>query len=225
MIPPNSKDRIFPIWKPQMMTSTDVVRKIKNKFDLNKVGHCGTLDPFAEGVLIVLSGNKTTESGEYMASLKTYRTTIVFGKETDTLDRLGEVIKIDNSNNNFNVVNINKVLRKFIGKIKQRPPAFSAKKINGVRLYKFARKDIFIHLKPVDIEVKNIQFISFSEGELTIDVECHKGTYIRQLGSDIARELGTIGYLKTLTRTNLGSFNFKNTFQLEDIEDWKYIHQ
>ena len=103
MITPSSKDRIFPVWKPQMMTSTDVVRKIKNKFDLNKVGHCGTLDPFAEGVLIVLSGNKTAEAEQYMESLKTYRTTIVFGKETDTLDRLGEVIKIDNSNNNFNV--------------------------------------------------------------------------------------------------------------------------
>ena len=223
-MPPSSKDRIFPIWKPQMMTSTDVVRKIKSKFDLNKVGHCGTLDPFADGVLIVLSGNKTTESEEYMASLKTYRTTIVFGKETDTLDRLGEVIKIDNSDNNFNISDINKVLSSFIGKIKQRPPAFSAKKINGVRLYKFARKDIFIHLKPVDIEVKNIRFISFSKGELTIDVECHKGTYIRQLGSDIARALGTVGYLKRLTRTNLGSFNLNNTFQLEDIEDWKYTH-
>ena len=86
MIPPSSKDRIFPIWKPQMMTSTDVVRKIKNKFDLNKVGHCGTLDPFAEGVLIVLSGNKTVESEQYMKSIKTYRTTIIFGEETSLED-------------------------------------------------------------------------------------------------------------------------------------------
>ena len=216
----DSKDRIFPVWKPQMMTSTDVVRKIKNKFDLNKVGHCGTLDPFAEGVLIIVSGNKTTKSEQYMKSIKTYRTTIVFGKETDTLDRLGEVIKLDNNNNNFTVSNINKVLNKFIGKIKQRPPAFSAKKINGIRLYKFARKDIFIRLKPIDIEIEDIRFISFSDGKLTIDVKCHKGTYIRQLGSDIAKALGTIGYLETLTRTNLGSFNLNNTFQLEDIEDW-----
>ena len=225
MTPSNSQDAIIPIWKPQMITSTDIVRKVKSQFDFDKVGHCGTLDPFAEGVLVILSGNKTSKSDHYMNSVKTYRTTIVFGRETDTLDRLGEIIRVDDSSNSFTEDDIRSVLIEFIGKIYQRPPSFSAKKINGVRLYKFARKDIFIHLKPVLIEIEAIKFISFRDNELTIEVTCHKGTYIRQLGSDIARKLGTFGYLKDLTRTSLGDFNLDNSFQLEDIEDWKFIHQ
>ena len=219
----NSKDVIFPIWKPQMLTSTDVVRKIKSRFNLSKVGHCGTLDPFAEGVLIVLSGNKTLESDKYMNTVKTYRATIVFGEETDTLDILGKTIRVKALENKFSDQDIKKILKEFKGKIKQRPPAFSAKKINGVRLYKFARKDIFIHLKPVSILIDEIDFISFNKNELTIDVKCQKGTYIRQLANDIAKKMDTLGYLKSLTRTSIGNYNFKNTFQLEDIDNWKFV--
>ena len=113
MIIYNLQDSIFPVWKPPMITSTDVVRKIKYKFDLRKVGHCGTLDPFAEGVLIVLSGNKTQTSEEYMKSVKTYITTIIFGEETDTLDILGNIIRKDSANNkNFSIKDIQKVLEK-----------------------------------------------------------------------------------------------------------------
>ena len=219
----DSKDAIFPIWKPQMITSTDVVRKVKSRFNLSKVGHCGTLDPFAEGVLIVLSGNKTLESNKYMNTVKTYRATIVLGRETDTLDVLGETIRVKALEDRFSNQDIEKVLTEFKGEIKQRPPAFSAKKINGVRLYKFARKDIFIHLKPVSILIDEIDFISFNGHELVIDVKCHKGTYIRQLGNDIAKKMGTLGYLKSLTRTSIGNYNFKNTFQLEDIDNWKFV--
>lgn len=219
----DSKDAIFPIWKPQMITSTDVVRKVKSRFNLSKVGHCGTLDPFAEGVLIILSGNKTLESSKYMNTVKTYRATIVLGTETDTLDVLGKTIRVKALENRFSNQDIEKVLTEFKGEIKQRPPAFSAKKINGVRLYKFARKDIFIHLKPVSILIDEIDFISFNGRELVIDVKCHKGTYIRQLGNDIAKKMGTLGHLKSLTRTSIGNYNFKNTFQLEDIDNWKFV--
>lgn len=222
MITADSKDMIFPVWKPQMMTSTDVVRKIKKKFHLDKVGHCGTLDPFAEGILIILSGSKTSDSDKYMDSIKTYITTIVLGEQTDTLDRLGKIIRF-NYDSDFSEKDVKNILKKFIGKIKQRPPVFSAKKINGVRLYKFARKDVFVHLKPVIVNVEKIDFISLEGNELTIKVRCHKGTYIRQLGSDIAKALGTVGYLKSLTRTRIGDFNLENSFQLEDMEDWKSI--
>lgn len=222
MITADSKDMIFPVWKPQMMTSTDVVRKIKKKFHLDKVGHCGTLDPFAEGILIILSGSKTSDSDKYMDSIKTYITTIVLGEQTDTLDRLGKIIRF-NYDSDFSEKDVKNILKKFIGKIKQRPPVFSAKKINGVRLYKFARKDVFVHLKPVIVNIEKIDFISLEGNELTIKVRCHKGTYIRQLGSDIARALGTVGYLKSLTRTRIGDFNLENSFQLEDMEDWKSI--
>ena len=224
MTTPSIQNSIFPIWKPQMITSTDVVRKIKNKFDLKKVGHCGTLDPFAEGVLIILSGDKTRSSEEYMKSIKTYRAIVTFGEETDTLDVLGEVIKRDSTSKKEITINdVEKVLPNFIGKIEQRPPAFSAKKINGVRLYKLARMDVFVHLKPVLVEIEEIKIISMLQNQLTIDIKCQKGTYIRQLGSDIAKSLGTLGYLNSLIRTSVGEFNLKNTLSLEDIEDWKYI--
>ena len=188
------QNTIFSVWKPKMITSTDVVRKIKNKFSLAKVGHCGTLDPFAEGVLIIVSGNKTTESEKYMSSIKTYLTTIVLGEKTDTLDNLGSIIqKKTVDKKNLKKDRVRKVLNNFIGIIYQRPPSYSAKKINGVRLYKLARKDVFVHLKPVQIEILKIELISIIGNELSIKVKCHKGTYIRQLGNDIAESLGTVG--------------------------------
>ena len=206
-----NQNNIFPVWKPRSLSSGEVVKTIKSKLNLKKVGHCGTLDPFAEGLLIVVSGTETSNSDKYMADIKTYRTIVSLGGETDTLDNTGEVIrkaevKPENYSNDF----IKKVLGSFVGKIKQRPPAFSAKKINGVRLYKLARQDVFVHLKPVEITIESIKFISFKDNELTIEIVCHKGTYIRQLGRDIARAMGTAGHLKSLVRTEVGVFNFEN---------------
>jgi len=217
------QDSVLPVWKPQMETSGDVVKKIKNQFDLKKVGHCGTLDPFAEGVLIIVSGDKTKSADKLMNSIKVYETTIVLGAETDTLDIDGNIIKKDVSPFRIEKKKIEAVIPKFIGKIKQRPPAFSAKKINGVRLYKLARTDVFVSLKPVDILIEDIEIISLVNNELTIKVTCHKGTYIRKLGSDIAKSLGSFGYLKSLKRTRVGQFNSKNTLSLEDIAIWKDI--
>ena len=218
-----NQNNIFPVWKPQALSSGDVVKIIKSKLKLKKVGHCGTLDPFAEGLLIVVSGSETSNSEKYMSDIKTYRTVISLGTETDTLDNTGQVIRKgrlcpDKYTDDF----IRGILTLFAGKIKQRPPAFSAKKINGVRLYKLARKDVFVHLKPVEIFIDKIEFISFKKNELTIEVVCQKGTYIRQLGCDIAKAMGTSGHLKSLVRTEVGAFNFENSMDLEDIENWKY---
>ena len=159
----NCQDHVFPIWKPEMITSSEVVRQIKNKYKLNKVGHCGTLDPFAEGVLIVVSGKETHSFEKHVSSIKTYHATIVFGEKTDTLDRLGSVIFKDDKIEEFDRNKIEKTLKKFIGSVKQRPPAFSAKRINGIRLYKLARKDIFVHLKPVDIYIDDIRLIQIKK--------------------------------------------------------------
>ena len=204
-----------------MVTSSEVVRRIKSKFKLDKVGHCGTLDPFAEGVLLIVTGCKTSESNKYMDSAKSYRATISLGKQTDTLDHLGEVIKIQND---FvgppSETEIKKILTQFNGRVMQRPPAFSAKKINGVRLYKLARDDVFVHLKPVPVQINSISLVTIQDNELTIDVECSKGTYIRQLGLDIARSMGTYGYLSSLTRTGVGSFDSSNCFDFRDIDSW-----
>ena len=114
------------------------------------------------------------------------------------------------------------ILSSFEGSILQRPPAFSAKKINGIRLYKLARQDIFVHLKPVETFIEKINFINYDKKDLTIEVICEKGTYIRQLGLDIAKSIGTVGHLKSLVRTKVGLYDFKNSLSLEYIDNWNY---
>ena len=206
-----------------MISSGDVVKTIKSKLNLKKVGHCGTLDPFAEGLLIVVSGSETESSDKYMSYVKTYKAVVTLGEQTDTLDNTGEIIRREDvSNERYDRKFIENILSSFIGKIKQRPPSFSAKKINGVRLYKLARKDVFVHLKPVEVLIEDIKFISFENNELSIEVRSQKGTYIRQLGYDIARAMGTTGHLKYLIRTRIGSFNYENSISLKDIDSWNY---
>ena len=211
------KDNIYPIWKPKMMSSGDVVRKIKKKFQLDKVGHCGTLDPFAEGVLILLANSRTSDSDAFMSQKKTYIATISLGVDKDTLDSTGKTIRIDSKIKKYSKIEIENTLELFIGEILQRPPCFSAKKVNGVRLYKLARKDIFIHLKPVKVKIEKINFISYKDNRLTIEVECHRGTYIRQLGKDIAASLGTFGYLDSLSRTSIGDYCYDNSILMENV--------
>ena len=214
---------LFPVWKPQNLSSGDVVKTIKSKLNFNKVGHCGTLDPFAEGILLVVTGEETTNSIKYMSETKTYEAVISLGGQTDTLDKTGNLIKTYKVDDEyFSKIFFENCLSSFEGAILQRPPAFSAKKINGIRLYKLARQDIFVHLKPVEIFIEKINFINYFEKELTIEVICKKGTYIRQLGLDIAKSIGTVGYLKSLVRTKLGSFNQYNSLSLEDIDNWNY---
>ena len=219
----NNQDNIFPVWKPQMLSSGDVVKTIKSKLNLRKVGHCGTLDPFAEGILIVVSGSETARSDEYMSYIKTYQTIITLGTQTDTLDSTGTIIRSRPVlNEKYNQEFIENILSSFVGTINQRPPSFSAKKINGVRLYKLARKDVFIHLKPIEVIIEDIKFISFEDNQLSLEIKCQKGTYIRQLGYDIAKAMGTTGHLKSLIRTQIGSFSYKNSKNLKDIDNWNY---
>ena len=163
---------------------------------------------FAEGVLIIVSGNKTTESEQYMKSIKTYRTTIVFGKETDTLDIDGEVIRKKNIPK-LNIDTIKNTLKKFKGEINQSPPAFSALRKNNVRLYTLARKDIYLILKARKIKILSIKLISFNSPYINLEIKCGKGTYIRALARDIGKALNTYGYLHSLKRLSIGSFDKK----------------
>ena len=214
----NSNVDIYPIWKPKDMTSSDVVRHIKKKYDLDRVGHCGTLDPFAEGVLILLSNDRTIEADSFMNESKIYETTIALGSQTDTLDPTGTILKVDSIEfESVSKLQIEDILNNFKGEIDQRPPCFSAKRINGVRLYKLARQDVFVHLKPVKVYIQEIKLISLSDRELTIGVKCGKGVYIRQLGADIAKALGTVGYLKSLTRKSIGQFNEENSINFNEF--------
>ena len=212
-------DLVVPFWKPVDWSSFDVVKKVRNQIKPNKVGHSGTLDPFAEGVLVLCIGKKTKESERLMALKKEYIGTIQLGLETDTLDSTGEVIKkmdipnLDNSK-------IESVLNDFIGEGYQIPPMYSALKKNGTPLYKLARKGVEVEREPRPIQIYDIELISFKDNKITIRVECGKGTYIRTLAKDIAGKLNTCGHLVQLSRTKVGDYSELDSIQIENLNEW-----
>ena len=210
-------NNVISVWKPPNITSFDVLRYIKTIVKNKKIGHCGTLDPFAEGVLVVCFDEYTKEISTIMDEVKKYKAQIYLGAETDTLDVDGKIIRKNNSYD-FNIKDILLKLRSFEGNIWQIPPYFSAKKIHGVRMYKLARNDIFIKRKPVLVTIQNIDLIKLENNILSINVTCSKGTYIRSLARDIAYSLNTYGYLKTLERFQLGPFNKENSIKFKDLK-------
>ena len=210
-------DEILSIWKPPNISSYDVVKEVQAIKKTSKVGHCGTLDPFAEGVLIICIGKYTKDVSVLMDSVKKYKAKIGLGFETDTLDIEGTIIREKKYSHQSENLILNK-LKLFTGNQKQIPPYFCAKKINGVRMYKLARKDIFIRRKPNDVFIENIKFIEYSNSSLTIDITCGKGTYIRSLARDIALSLGTYGYLQSLERYQVGNYNKNNSILIEELQ-------
>ena len=212
---------IININKPVDWSSFDVVKKIKNVTKHKKVGHGGTLDPFASGVLIIGTENDTKSLTRITSSDKTYEAEIELGKTTNTLDTEGKVISempIPNMKSNFIISTLNS----FMGKQKQTPPMFSAKKHNGTRLYKLARKDIEVDRKDIDIIINKIDLIDFNENCIKFRVDCSKGTYIRVLGKDIAERLGTVGYLTALTRIKVGEHLINDSLSIESFQNkWK----
>ena len=150
---------IYPIWKPEGISSYDVIREMKKNSTNIKFGHCGTLDPFAEGILIICSGKELKNVSSYMSLQKTYVTEIIFGCETDTLDPTGKIIKNIDVNPVFSISDIEEILNTFKNHYLQSPPYFSAKKINGVRMYKFARQNIFIKPKGNKVNILSYRII------------------------------------------------------------------
>ena len=214
---------IINIYKPVGWTSFNVVKKIRGITKEKKVGHAGTLDPFAEGVLIIGTGKDTKALTAISADQKSYIATLKLGEETNTLDTEGEVVTKSNVPKLSNVI-ISNALNKFLGKQKQIPPMFSAKKVGGKKLYELARKNIEIEREPKDIEIKEIELVNFLEDEITFKSTCSKGTYIRVLGSDIAKALGTVGHLSKLVRTSVGEYFVEEAIQIEEFEkQWKNI--
>jgi len=214
---------IINIYKPVGWTSFNVVRTIKGITKEKKVGHAGTLDPFAEGVLIIGTGKDTKELTAISADQKSYIATLKLGEETNTLDIEGEIVTKSNVPKLSNDI-ISNLLNKFLGKQKQIPPMFSAKKVGGKKLYELARKNIEIEREPKDIEIKEIELVNISEDEITFKSTCSKGTYIRVLGSDIAKALGTVGHLSKLVRTSVGEYVVEEAIQIEEFEkQWKII--
>ncbi len=209
---------IINIDKPIGWTSFDVVKKIKNITKHKKVGHGGTLDPFASGVLVLGTEKDTKKLSSITNSDKSYIAELHLGKLTNTLDTEGNVIE-EGIVPGLNEKKIIKVLDSFLGAQKQRPPMYSAKKHKGVRLYKLARKKIEVHRDEVDITINDISLVRLLSNKIIFNVDCSKGTYIRVLGSDIAKSLGTIGYLTNLKRTRVGDFSLEDSVSIDKFKE------
>lgn len=214
-------DGIIIINKSKGCTSHDVVYKVK-KLLKEKVGHTGTLDPNATGVLPLLVGKGTGLSQYLINHNKKYVATIKLGEKTDTADVEGKIIEecvVDDSI--FDSEKINKVLKKMIGKQKQRPPMYSAIKINGKKLYEYARSGKVVDIPEREIEIYDLQLVNFDSINKLImfEVFCSKGTYIRTVCEQFAENLGTIGYMKELNRTMVGEFKIEDSVTIEELED------
>ena len=206
--------------KPKQYTSHDVVAKVK-KICGEKVGHTGTLDPMATGVLPLLIGQGTKLSKYLISHDKIYVSTIQLGKKTDTLDSEGNIIEEKAVDIKLlNKENVQKVLDFQKGKQTQTPPIYSAIKVNGKKLYEYARKGVEVEIPKRKIEIYNIELLNINEKDKTIEfkVHCSKGTYIRTLCENIAESLGTIGYMKELNRVQVGQFNLSQSVTVEELE-------
>lgn len=200
--------------KPTGYTSRDIVNIISKKLKTKKVGHTGTLDPLASGVLVITIG-RYTKLGEMLTSLdKEYIAEIKLGIKTDTLDIIGNVLE----EKEFNITKeeIEEVLKKFIGKYEMEVPIYSAVKINGKKLYEYARNNEDVKLPIKTVEIKELELIDFSHDIIKFRAKVEKGTYIRSLIRDICKELNTIGTMNSLIRTKQGNFLLEKAQELED---------
>ena len=214
---------IYNIYKPVEWTSFDVVKKVRIITKEKKVGHAGTLDPFAEGILIVGTGKDTKVLSSISNNPKTYKAKLILGSTTDTMDNKGKIIE-SKIIPRLEMAKVNSVINSFVGNYKHYPPMYSAKKVNGVRLYKLARENKIVKRNPILSNILNIKLNDFKESEVSFSVSCSKGTYIRVLGRDIAKKLGTVGYLDQLIRTKVGTYNLSSAIKIKDFEkQWKSI--
>ncbi len=215
-------DGILIIDKPAGITSHDVVAKVRKALKTKKVGHTGTLDPLATGVLVVCVEKATKLVNYLTCDEKVYEVEMKFGIKTDTGDITGKIIDED-TNYEIDMSKIQRTISKFIGKQEQIPPMYSAIKVNGKKLYELAREGIEIEREARKIEIFEIKNIEWKDEILKYTVHCSKGTYIRSLCEDIARELGTIGTMTNLRRIQLGKFQIKDAIKIEDISEEKII--
>ena len=201
--------------KPKGMTSHDVVYYVRKVLGIKQVGHSGTLDPLAEGVLVVGVG-KATRLFEFLEEEKEYIASIKFGYESDTLDIEGECTKKEDYFPEEN--QLKEVLKEFLGETEQIPPKYSAIKIGGKKLYDLARKGKEIcEIKPRPVKIKNIELLEIDENKAKIKVVCSKGTYIRSLIRDIAQKLGTVAVMSDLKRTKSGAFEIYNSIEIGEF--------
>ncbi len=213
---------IILINKPKDYTSHDIV-SIAKKSLKEKMGHTGTLDPNATGVLPLLIGDATKISKYLINHDKIYIATLKLGIKTDTLDSTGKILEETKVDTNDLKKRVQNVLNQFIGKCEQYPPMYSAIKVNGKKLYEYARSNKQVEIQPRKIHIYNIELLEVDEKnkEIRYKVECSKGTYIRTLCEDIANKLGTIGIMKELQRIKVGEFEINNTVTVEELKRYE----
>ena len=211
---------ILLINKPIDFTSRDVVNKLTKILKTKKIGHTGTLDPIATGVLVICVGNTTKLCELLTSEYKEYVATIKLGIKTDTLDTTGNII--EEKEYNVNEEQIKEVLNSFLGTSIQTTPIYSAVKVNGKKLYEYAREGKEVELPKREINITDIELISFKDDEIKFKTTVSKGTYIRALIEDICTKLNTVGSMSSLIRTKQGKFTLEETFTLEEVESNKY---
>lgn len=210
--------------KPRDWTSFDVVNKIKHLLKIKRVGHLGTLDPMATGVLLVTVGKATKLFDYFQNKKKTYLAKFEFGYETDTLDITGKITK--KTDTLPSIDDIKKSINKFIGEIEQVPPKYSAKNINGKRAYQLARNNEEFELKPKLVKIDDIKIVDYSNNILTVIISCGSGTYIRSICRDLAEKLNSYATMIELVRTDVGRINLKNCVNIQELDEnniLKYI--
>jgi tRNA pseudouridine55 synthase len=214
---PDPYDGILLVDKPSEWTSSDVVVKIRNHFKFSKVGHGGTLDPLATGLLVVLIGKGTKLSDRIMGGDKTYEGTLHLGITTNSQDADGEILEEKDASHITRKAVEDVIAQNYLGDIEQIPPMVSAIKKNGVPLYKMARKGQEIEREPRKIHVSSFEVLDFDNPLVTFRVTSTKGTYVRTLAFDIGNDLGVGGSLDALRRTASGPLSIENAHTLEDI--------
>lgn len=212
---------ILVINKEKNYTSRDVINILNKEFHIKKIGHTGTLDPIATGVLVVCIGKYTKLVDKITAYDKEYIATIKLGIRTDTLDTTGEILEENNVVNVDNQVLIN-TLQSFLGVSLQEVPKYAAVKINGKKLYEYARNNEDIELPKREIKISEIELLENKQGIIKFRVVVSKGTYIRSLIRDICERLGVLGTMSSLTRTRQGDFTINESFTLQNIKDNRY---
>ncbi len=204
-------------------TSHDIIYKLRKITGIKKIGHAGTLDPFASGLMIIAIDRRATREIEKFVKLdKKYLANIILGKETDTYDRDGKTIS-SYSGEKIPKQRIKEVVLKIKDQTEQIPPMYSAKKINGKKLYELDRKNIEIERKPQSIKIFCIKIKKYNWPELQLDIHCSSGTYIRTIANDLGKELGCGAYLKELRRTSIQKYKVKKAKKIREINsnNWK----
>jgi tRNA pseudouridine55 synthase len=214
-------DGIISILKPPGMTSSDVVVYLRRLLNIKKVGHTGTLDPGAAGVLPICVGKATRLSNFIMDQTKLYRCEMVLGIETDTFDSYGKVVSVSNKYPGFDI--IKQVFSEFQGNIKQYPPMYSAIKHEGKKLYELARQGKKVEVLPRDIKILKNTILRYTPpNKILFEVECSKGTYVRALCRDMGQRMGCGGHMDFLLRCRTGKFNLNDSYTIDEVEQYKH---